>query len=77
MENGSEEFKQCVETAMERITQTPERHAIVHKDVRRLLVRRFPYAIFNGVPVLLVIGTLGCRAQLASVGRPGRMPRPG
>ncbi|MEW6360033.1 MAG: type II toxin-antitoxin system RelE/ParE family toxin [Planctomycetota bacterium] len=41
-----EEFLSCVEASIQRICRTPELHAKVHEEYRRVLVRRFPYAIF-------------------------------
>jgi len=41
-----EEFLGCVEACFQRICRMPELHAKVHKDYRRALVRRFPYAVF-------------------------------
>lgn len=41
-----EEFLSCIEACVQRICRTPELHAKVHEDYRRVLVRRFPYAIF-------------------------------
>ncbi|MGE0607498.1 MAG: type II toxin-antitoxin system RelE/ParE family toxin [Pirellulales bacterium] len=40
------EFMLCIEDVFERISRNPELHAIVHRDVRRALARRFPYAIY-------------------------------
>ncbi|HYW78369.1 MAG TPA: type II toxin-antitoxin system RelE/ParE family toxin [Thermoguttaceae bacterium] len=39
------EFIECVEIVFERIRKTPEFHAVVYKDVRQALVRRFPYVV--------------------------------
>lgn len=36
----------CVEEALEKISRDPEVYPVVHKDVRRTLIRRFPYGIF-------------------------------
>jgi plasmid stabilization system protein ParE len=45
--NGlGEEFLNCLDARIESIRNAPESHAIVHRDFRRALVRRFPYAIF-------------------------------
>lgn len=41
-----EEFLSCVEACHQRICRSPELHAKVHEDYRRVLVRRFPYAVF-------------------------------
>ncbi len=36
----------CVEEALEKIRRSPEIFPVVHKDVRSVTVRRFPYGIF-------------------------------
>src|SRR6266852_9695000 len=41
-----DQFILCVDAAIERICRMPEVHAVLHKGVRRGLVRRFPYGIF-------------------------------
>ena len=41
-----EEFLSCVDAYMQAICRTPELYMKVHEEYRRVLVRRFPYAIF-------------------------------
>ncbi len=41
-----EEFLSKVDAGIQSILRNPELHRIVHENYRRLLVRRFPYAIF-------------------------------
>jgi plasmid stabilization system protein ParE len=41
-----EEFLSCVDACIQTICRLPEMHAKVHKEYRRALVRRFPYAVF-------------------------------
>lgn len=41
-----EEFLGCVDACIQAICRTPELHAKIHKEYRRTLVRRFPYAVF-------------------------------
>ena len=41
-----EEFLSCVEAGIQYICRLPELHAKVTGDCRRVLLRRFPYAIF-------------------------------
>ncbi len=41
-----EEFLSCVDACLQRTCRMPELHAKVHQDYRRVLVRRFPYAVF-------------------------------
>ena len=41
-----EDFLGCVDASIHTICRMPDLYAKVHKDYRRALVRRFPYAIF-------------------------------
>ncbi len=41
-----EEFLGCVDACIQEICRMPELHAKIHKEFRRVLLRRFPYAIF-------------------------------
>ena len=41
-----DEFLECVEEVFDRLRQVPGAHAAVHGDVRRALVRRFPYVVY-------------------------------
>ena len=40
------EFLDCVEAAIETISQMPRLYAKHHRNFRRALVRRFPFSIF-------------------------------
>jgi plasmid stabilization system protein ParE len=40
------EFLLCVEEGFAKIQRHPEMYPIVHKNLRRILIRRFPYGIF-------------------------------
>ena len=40
------DFATAVDEGLESIRQHPLRYAVVHKDTRRILIRRFPYGIF-------------------------------
>ena len=40
------EFVLCIDEAIERIRHSPEMYLKVHKDIRRIVVRRFPFAVF-------------------------------
>jgi len=40
------EFLRAVEATLAIIERTPQLYAVVHREVRRALLRRFPYAIF-------------------------------
>ena len=41
-----EDFLLCFEAALSAIQDNPQIFPAVHKDVRRALLRRFPYAVF-------------------------------
>ncbi len=40
------DFLLCVEDGLEKIKKNPEMYPVMHRNVRRLLIRRFPYGIF-------------------------------
>lgn len=49
LERGAElgaDFVTAVDEGLERIRAHPEGHALVHRNVRRALLRRFPYGLF-------------------------------
>ena len=41
-----ERFEAAVQQTLELVSASPESFPIVHRDVRRALVRRFPYVVF-------------------------------
>ena len=41
-----EQFLLCVDAAFERARRNPKLYPVVHRDLRRVLVRRFPFAAF-------------------------------
>jgi toxin ParE1/3/4 len=43
------EFAERVQDVLDRISATPELHATVYREVRKALVRQFPYAIYYRV----------------------------
>jgi plasmid stabilization system protein ParE len=43
------QFIECVEQALTRVSDAPSRWAVFEGDVRRVLVRVFPFAIFYAV----------------------------
>ncbi len=42
----SSEFVLCVDEAIERIQRSPESYPIIYKSYRRIVIRRFPFALF-------------------------------
>jgi plasmid stabilization system protein ParE len=41
-----DEFLDCVDDTLDRICQMPESYPVVDRDIRRSLVKRFPYAVY-------------------------------
>ena len=51
-----ERFATAVETTIEQVAQTPLAYAVVHDQVRRAVVRRFPYTVYFQVfPEYIVV----------------------
>ena len=52
------QFLDCVLVCLERVRRSPELHERVRGDLRRALVRRFPYAVFYELvgPTVTVYG---------------------
>ena len=40
------EFADRIQAVFDRIAAAPEIHATVHRDIRRALVRQFPYSVY-------------------------------
>lgn len=45
-EGLGEDFLLCVDDVLERVRRTPELYPLVHRELRRAAVRRFPYGVF-------------------------------
>lgn len=58
-----DQFLLCVDAAIERARRSPEMYPVVHRNVRRALTRRFPYAIFYVVEPdrIVVLGVFHAR----------------
>ncbi|MEH2360756.1 type II toxin-antitoxin system RelE/ParE family toxin [Nostoc sp.] len=52
-----DEFLDCVDETVNRISQMPESYLIVYGDIRRAVVRRFPYAVYYRIVSSRVIVT--------------------
>ncbi|MGB3491129.1 MAG: type II toxin-antitoxin system RelE/ParE family toxin [Elainellaceae cyanobacterium] len=44
-----DEFIDCVDELLNRVCTMPESYAIVYRDVRRAVIKRFPYAVYYRV----------------------------
>ena len=55
-----EQFLETVHTAVETIAAHPSRYPVIHRNTRRLLLRRFPYAIYYRVydDVIIVVACM-------------------
>ncbi|MEH1918192.1 type II toxin-antitoxin system RelE/ParE family toxin [Nostoc sp.] len=52
-----DEFLDCVDETVNLICQMPESYAVTYRDVRRAIVRRFPYAVYYRIVSSRVIVT--------------------
>jgi plasmid stabilization system protein ParE len=41
-----DEFLDCLRDTLRRILRNPRAYGVVHQDLRRALIRRFPYGVF-------------------------------
>jgi toxin ParE1/3/4 len=64
-EGLGDEFLTCVEAAIARAARVPDENPRVHGEVRRALIRRFPYGVFYLVEegVLLVLAVAHVRRK--------------
>ncbi|MGO9570185.1 MAG: type II toxin-antitoxin system RelE/ParE family toxin [Desulfomonilaceae bacterium] len=62
------DFLLCVEEGLSKIQRAPEAYPVVHKNVHRLLIKRFPYGIFYVVEpaVIIVLAVLHERRDPAA-----------
>ncbi|MBN8560771.1 MULTISPECIES: type II toxin-antitoxin system RelE/ParE family toxin [Leptolyngbya] len=54
-EDLGDDFLDCVDERLNQICQMPELYEVVRRDIRRAVVRRFPYVIYYRVVVDRVI----------------------
>ncbi len=48
-EGRGEDFLRTIREALDRIQDFPEMHPAIYHDVRRVLIRRFPYGVYYTV----------------------------
>ena len=48
-ENLDIELMECIDDALSRVVRNPELYPIVYGNLRRAVVRRFPFAVFDEV----------------------------
>lgn len=52
-----DEFLDCIDKILNQICQMPEAYPIVYRDIRRSVIRRFPYAVYYRIISSRVIVT--------------------
>lgn len=52
-----DELLDCIDEMLDRICQSPESYPVFYRDVRRAVVRRFPYAVYYRIVSSRVIVT--------------------
>ena len=52
-----DEFLDCVDETVNLICQMPESYAVAYRDIRRAIIRRFPYAVYYRIVSSRVIVT--------------------
>jgi plasmid stabilization system protein ParE len=58
-------FVACIESTIERVLAAPNRWRIIEDDVRRCLVRVFPYAVIYSIEpeFVLIIAVMHCHRE--------------
>jgi plasmid stabilization system protein ParE len=58
-----ESFLLCIEEAVSRVSRNPEIYSIIYKEVRRVLIHRFPFGVFfiEGTESISVLAVLHAR----------------
>ncbi len=58
-----DQFLVEVDRALRRITTNPEAYPVLHRDTRRILLRRFPYGLFDRLygDTILIVGCFHAR----------------
>mgnify|MGYP006443961719 CR=1 FL=1 len=56
---------QCLQNALANVASNYEHYPIVHKSIKRILIRRFPYAVFFKEidDVIIVFTVLHCSRE--------------
>jgi toxin ParE1/3/4 len=59
------DFMECVQNALAKVSLNYEHYPIVHKSIRRILVRRFPFAVFYREvdDIIVVFTALHCARE--------------
>jgi toxin ParE1/3/4 len=59
------DFMECVQNALAKVSSNYVHYPIVHKSIRRILVRRFPFAVFYREvdDIIVVFAVLHCARE--------------
>ena len=59
------DFMDCVENALAKLSSNHERYPLVYKSIRRILIRRFPFAVFYTEidEIIVVFAVLHCARE--------------
>lgn len=59
------DFMECVENALAKVSENYEHYPIIHQSIRRILVGRFPFAVFfkEVDSIILVFAVLHCARE--------------
>lgn len=55
-----QDFILCLEASLDKITKTPDHYPVIHRNIHRILLKRFPFGVFfivkeNTIVVLAVM----------------------
>ena len=58
----AQDFINAVEDAIFRIIESPKRYPVTNEDIRRCLIRKFPYAILYSIEdeYILIVAVMHC-----------------
>lgn len=70
-----DQFLNCVDEIVDRIRSMPESYAIVHRDLRRAVVQRFPCAVVQRFPYAVYYRIVSSRIIVIAVFHGRRDPK--
>ena len=58
-----ENFLLCFEEGLSRVSRNPDAYSVIYKEIRRILIHRFPFAVFfiEGEERIIVLAVLHAR----------------
>jgi plasmid stabilization system protein ParE len=52
-----DDFSDCIDKTLNQLCQMPESYPVIHRDIRRSVMKRFPYAVYYRIVSSRVIVT--------------------